>query len=978
MFSLCSCFQADVCLIMSKRGRRRSSRRKSSSSNKQSESPFIFLKQNESHSISDKDDITEKGETDSLRKENVSLGSEDDEVYDKTCQKERRFKPESPPNQRSHCSETSDDRGVTVVTSVSINDIATSAPKITFQQSHKPQSQDPSGTPMPLASEVIIKCIGSHIRLEIQENLQVSAPGIKTTFVFMNEKGVCVETSLKSQWERMWTPNNEPPEPTMQSLNGIRQNGTKDTATYNLTLDAHEQNNDSIGEKTWNNSQFALTCQPLIPKPQRKRDTFQKSFSTDHVQQTFPPHNFTAIKYNSLDGLMHQLSSWRIAANEKQRAFYPTPNMVLDEEFGHQTSAHNNKQADVTLCFDYLSGSDHFESLFSRSSSSVNRFSFDFIDTQTRRSWIRNHSIGAVEIKNSLSPQKRRQTFPGLSEDLLVYSPSFSSTVSSFMCSLPVQADGLVGIYHGDDKFPAFGIEGCPSHAKWNYNRHSNTSDCGDIPCNFFTICEQCRRQSKTQTSEDLRQQDLECVRKNADDCREDVDQSEAADAGSERETGEAEPDKHRPLTDEVFGDSENQMSEHYPVVSVTDGLVQNTSIKPESCDGFDKFQPTKTKSSVLTLTAAASEQRFLQKEADKWSENDTRNDLSATLEEPCMPPLLDMHSIHSLNPHEAGEDISSETKAEFTGNVGSSSPSQRNEEAKDLHLEKEEFEKPGSDVSKHSTDHNSNNNKKESLPKMDKNDKQFARKYSSEMKERLKPLIPKNPEGSGPEHWAKRRKLFKDSKQWGSAGGSSVTSDITEESGKSVSEENRSMEMTVGDTEDRGFYTETFHSVSWIYQGDDSSSSTLPPSLSTKPRAASVRERTVRISKGAGEYPWGFRIQFSKPIVVTEVDTNGAAEEAGLMVGDYVLAVNGTDVTTVPHCEAAQLARQGPDVLTLTIGSDIARCPNTPRPACRGYLHKRTQSGLIKGWRKRWFVLTHDCCLYYYRHKGVSRTKTK
>lgn len=119
-------------------------------------------------------------------------------------------------------------------------------------------------------------------------------------------------------------------------------------------------------------------------------------------------------------------------------------------------------------------------------------------------------------------------------------------------------------------------------------------------------------------------------------------------------------------------------------------------------------------------------------------------------------------------------------------------------------------------------------------------------------------------------------------------------------------------------------------------------------------------------------------------------------------MVGDYVLAVNGIDVTSIPHSEAANLARQGtftwksnewcwtsvwtgslkikinfvilgPDVLTLTIGSDIARSPNTPRPPCRGYLHKRTQSGLIKGWRKRWFVLTHDCCLHYYKHKRVS-----
>uniref|UniRef100_A0A3Q3NAY0 PDZ and pleckstrin homology domains 1 n=1 Tax=Mastacembelus armatus TaxID=205130 RepID=A0A3Q3NAY0_9TELE len=237
----------------------------------------------------------------------------------------------------------------------------------------------------------------------------------------------------------------------------------------------------------------------------------------------------------------------------------------------------------------------------------------------------------------------------------------------------------------------------------------------------------------------------------------------------------------------------------------------------------------------------------------------------------------------------------------------------------------------------------------------------------SSEAKEHLKPVAHKDPDSSGSDRWAKKRSLFKESKQWSSAGGNSITSDITEES---VSEDTHSIEMTIQDNEKRGFYTETFHSSAWIYQGDDVGPTAVPPSLNTRTQAVSIRERTVKISKGTGEYPWGFRIQFSKPIVVTEVDTNGAAEEAGLMVGDYVLAVNGTDVTSIPHSEAANLARQGPDVLTLIIGSDIARGPNAPRPACRGYLHKRTQSGLIKGWRKRWFVLTHDCCLYYYRHK--------
>ncbi|KAE8635675.1 hypothetical protein XENTR_v10002706 [Xenopus tropicalis] len=222
-------------------------------------------------------------------------------------------------------------------------------------------------------------------------------------------------------------------------------------------------------------------------------------------------------------------------------------------------------------------------------------------------------------------------------------------------------------------------------------------------------------------------------------------------------------------------------------------------------------------------------------------------------------------------------------------------------------------------------------------------------------------------------------------------------------------SEETRSVDLGVrSDGKDKGLYTESFHSTSWIFRGDDCSPDNSPRCLSKRPRSVAIRERTVRIAKGTGDYPWGFRIQFSKPILVTEVDTNGAAEEAGLQVGDIVMAVNGTDVTSIPHSEAACLARQekscsyrtvlavlskrvspmygpkignihqfftfdinhGPDLLTLVVGSDISRFPTTPRPSCRGYLHKRTHSGLLKGWRKRWFVLKHDGSLQYYKHK--------
>ncbi|XP_052606208.1 LOW QUALITY PROTEIN: uncharacterized protein LOC128117838 [Peromyscus californicus insignis] len=218
-------------------------------------------------------------------------------------------------------------------------------------------------------------------------------------------------------------------------------------------------------------------------------------------------------------------------------------------------------------------------------------------------------------------------------------------------------------------------------------------------------------------------------------------------------------------------------------------------------------------------------------------------------------------------------------------------------------------------------------------------------------------------------DQWARRRQQFRDGKRCSSAGGSSVISNFTE--GSVTSDDALSPDFGFRvDIEEKGFYTENFHSTAWVFRGDDGNPEDSPRCLSKKPRPVAVRERTVRLFKGTGDYPWGFRIQFSKPIVVTEVDTNSAAEEAGLQIGDVVLSVNGTEVTSVEHAEAVHLAKKGPDILTLVVGSDISRCPNTPWPTCRGYLHKRTHSGFVKGWRKRWFVLKHDGYLLYYKHR--------
>ncbi|XP_077354070.1 uncharacterized protein pdzph1 isoform X2 [Festucalex cinctus] len=438
-----------------------------------------------------------------------------------------------------------------------------------------------------------------------------------------------------------------------------------------------------------------------------------------------------------------------------------------------------------------------------------------------------------------------------------------------------------------------------------------------DHPENTFAVNEQLGEQSKYD---------------DPDDCVHTADQSEVADSGFEQEMGELErhsPDRQRALAIQGIPPSCSGSEEHV--------LQSHQKLSGQNGEGENE-------NSVVKATNGLFKQSFLK---------DSKLGLGSCKQS------LNMSTLQHIDGPSPSTFDDIKPKA-FTENANLSL---RDKKTRESLLNKgsccaQSFASfPANGFLNTATNIQEHPNTSE-IP-----DKNSITRSSLEAKEHLKLLSLRDADNGTPDSWARRRKLFKDSKQWSSAGGSSFTSDITEES-----EEVHSMDLTIQDNENKGFYAETFHSTAWLYQGEKD----VPGSISSsaRTRTVSIRERTVKIDKGIGDYPWGFRIQFSNPIVVTEVDTNGAAEEAGLMVGDYVLAVNGTDVTSISHSEAANLARQGPEELTLTIGSDIGRGPNTPRPACRGYLHKRTQSGLIRGWRKRWFVLTHDCLLYYYRHK--------
>ncbi|KAK2871525.1 hypothetical protein Q8A67_024052 [Cirrhinus molitorella] len=740
----------------------------------------------------------------------------------------------------------------------------------------------------------------------------------------------------------------------------------------------------------------------------QKQRSLPSSLSNEALWDIPPPEEFADEKGGALDFLAENVASCQISPRERftdSNCTQTTSEDTLCKEFTRQNTLDGDNGTNEPRRCECLSESlSPREYLLMNPRTSINRSSFtkNFIDNHERKTRLRNNSIAILESTAHSSgymdiPPKRRKTYPEVThhmsqarESIPSYRGSFSSgTLSSFfMQSLPSQAERMGRFYVEDERLRPLGSRKSSSSSSYRPSSSSTNGPDSCIP--KFKAYSSIKNPFYPSRSDESPEEvffkseqyqgpaELDDMEQPSSDAAAGMIIIDAADEDSTsaqlelNEVNESGFDEEMVEFDESIspGDTIERRQRELLIHVIPPSLCNSeekideglpNSIKHNSFDRDEADAPKKRRGSVMTIITGDCEQRFLQGNHvfsfdEDVSQESQIDALSPVSESPTVSPVEDLASIR-----EAVEELQESSQAqEFTTSANTKLTSYM-----DTSFQQPGEVQPNESLNKLSTD-------VYRTPKFYTNDSselQSASKNSLEVKERLRPptdSIHKDSE----DHWAKRRKLFKESKQRSSAGGSSITSNITEESDTMNSEDTRSVDMSMRDIEDRGFYTETFHSVSWIYHGDEVNQNESAHCLSSCTRPAAIRERTVKISKGMGEYPWGFRIQFSKPIVVTEVDTNGAAEEAGLQVGDYVLAVNGTDVTSVPHSEAADLARQGPDILTLTIGSDIGRMPNTPRPTCRGYLHKRTQSSLLKGWRKRWFVLRHDCCLHYYRNK--------
>lgn len=170
----------------------------------------------------------------------------------------------------------------------------------------------------------------------------------------------------------------------------------------------------------------------------------------------------------------------------------------------------------------------------------------------------------------------------------------------------------------------------------------------------------------------------------------------------------------------------------------------------------------------------------------------------------------------------------------------------------------------------------------------------------------------------------------------------------------------------------------------------------------------------------------FGFRIHGSRPVVVSAIEkgsvgshceshcnwplrTGTSAEHKGLEVGDIVVSVNNVNVLDSAHSEVVKLAHtgkctrphspltaagQGSSKLTLEVAS-TAPAFKAESTGSKETEHKVIINGYLKRfvqklaeqfggntdkmtnsklWRRRWFVLRSDSCLYWYRNPKVSQ----
>ncbi|ESO85987.1 hypothetical protein LOTGIDRAFT_68714, partial [Lottia gigantea] len=97
------------------------------------------------------------------------------------------------------------------------------------------------------------------------------------------------------------------------------------------------------------------------------------------------------------------------------------------------------------------------------------------------------------------------------------------------------------------------------------------------------------------------------------------------------------------------------------------------------------------------------------------------------------------------------------------------------------------------------------------------------------------------------------------------------------------------------------------------------------------------------------------------------------AAERCGIREGQIVISINGVNTLELAHDEIIQLVQKSQSVVKVEVAySDFTPVRDIQQTIMSGYMLKLGTSTLVKMWKKRYFVLRQDNCLYYYKNEQV------
>ncbi|RUS87758.1 hypothetical protein EGW08_004504, partial [Elysia chlorotica] len=130
-------------------------------------------------------------------------------------------------------------------------------------------------------------------------------------------------------------------------------------------------------------------------------------------------------------------------------------------------------------------------------------------------------------------------------------------------------------------------------------------------------------------------------------------------------------------------------------------------------------------------------------------------------------------------------------------------------------------------------------------------------------------------------------------------------------------------------------------------------------------------QDKQVVIQRTANDDDLGLHLLDSHPAFITSVDPGSPADLAGIQEGQILISVNDLNVLTTDHADIVKLIQSSEGSVRLNVAnSDFQPVRDLQAAVMSGFMYKLGNNALLRTWKKRFFILRQDNCLYYYKYK--------